>query len=221
MNCNDSTADYDKATEEEKKKKSVDFDCESGVHNRGMKSKWHLFENCFVDSLESRDESSMKEKLYVSTWKKRTLANGEKCSGASKECTAMSSESNRQRHCRPAAESEMALAARSHHSNGEVTHDDENNDNEEELDDYVIFADDLISGFDDQNMERPSFTQPSQHPTIPMVLSEPGVKPVIQVNFFVIAFIAAVLGKTGTKADVFYQFMDGKTGGKQVSLSGK
>ena len=83
----------------------------------------------------------MTEKLYVSTWKKRTLANGEKCSGASKECTAMSSESNRQRHCRPAAESEMALAARSHHSNGEVTHDDENNDNEEELDDYVIFAD--------------------------------------------------------------------------------
>ena len=40
MNCNHSTSDYDKAAEEEKKKKSVDFDCESGVHNRGMKSKW-------------------------------------------------------------------------------------------------------------------------------------------------------------------------------------
>ena len=34
-------------------------------------------------------------------------------------------------------------------------------------------------------MERPSFTQPTQHPTIPMVLSEPGVQPVIQVSFFV------------------------------------
>lgn len=168
MECNDSTSDDDKATEEEKEKKSVDFDCESGVHNRGMKSKWHVFENYFVDSLESRDESSMK-------------------------------------------------------------------------------------GFDDQDMERPSFTQPSQHPTIAMVLSEPGVQPVIQipatinrylrdyqrdgVHFLyqhfaentgailgddmglgktvqVIAFIAAVLGKTGTKADVFYQFMDGKTAGK-------
>lgn len=216
MNCNDSTSDYDKATEEEKKKKSVDFDCESGVHNRGLKSKWHLFENCFVDSLESQDELSTKEKLYVSTWKKRTLANGEK----------------------------------SHHSSGEVIHDHENNDNEEEFDDNLIFAD----GFDDQDMERPSFTQPSQHPTIPMVLSEPGVKPVIQipatinrylrdyqrdgVHFLyqhfsentgailgddmglgktvqVIAFIAAVLGKTGTKTDVFYQFMDGKRAGKQ------
>ena len=40
MECNDSTSDDDKATEEEKEKKSVDFDCESGVHNRGMKSKW-------------------------------------------------------------------------------------------------------------------------------------------------------------------------------------
>ncbi|XP_044166630.1 DNA excision repair protein ERCC-6-like 2 isoform X4 [Acropora millepora] len=250
MNCNDSTSDYDKATEEEKKKKSVDFDCESGVHNRGKKSKWHLFENCFVDSLESQDELSTKEKLYVSTWKKGTLASGEKCSGASKEHTVMSSENNRQRHCQPAAESEMALAVKSHHSSGEVIHDHENNDNEEEFDDNLIFAD----GFDDQDMERPSFTQPSQHPTIPMVLSEPGVKPVIQipatinrylrdyqrdgVHFLyqhfskntgailgddmglgktvqVIAFIAAVLGKTGTKADVFYQFMDGKRAGKQ------
>ena len=40
----------------------------------------------------------MTEKLYVSIWKKRTLANGEKCSGASKERTVMSSENNRQRH---------------------------------------------------------------------------------------------------------------------------
>lgn len=49
---------------------------------------------------------------------------------------------------------------------------------------WISWLSDLISGFDDQDMERPSFTQPSQHPTIPMVLSEAGVKPVIQVNCF-------------------------------------
>ena len=39
--CNDCTSDDDKATEEEKKKKSaVEFDCEGGVHDRGLKSKW-------------------------------------------------------------------------------------------------------------------------------------------------------------------------------------
>lgn len=91
----------------------------------------------------------MTEKLYVSTCKKRTLANGEKCSGASKERTVMSSENNRQRHCRSAAESEMALAAKSHHSNGEVIHHDENNDNEEEFEDNPFFAD----GKDEVNFE--------------------------------------------------------------------
>ena len=38
--CNGCTSNHDKAAEEEKKKKSVDFDCESGAHNRRMKSKW-------------------------------------------------------------------------------------------------------------------------------------------------------------------------------------
>ena len=35
--------------------------------------------------------------------------------------------------------------------------------------------------------------------------------------FQVISFIAAVLGKTGTKADIFCKFMDRKTKVKQVS----
>ena len=91
----------------------------------------------------------MTEKLCVSTWKKGTLASGEKCSGASKEHTVMSSENNRQRHCQPAAESEIALAVKSHHSSGEVIHDHENNDNEEEFDDNLIFAD----GKDEVNFE--------------------------------------------------------------------
>ena len=34
--------------------------------------------------------------------------------------------------------------------------------------------------------------------------------------FQVIAFVAAILGKTGTKADVFSKFVNGKTKGKQV-----
>ncbi|XP_044166652.1 uncharacterized protein LOC114975110 [Acropora millepora] len=101
----------------------------------------HVCENCFVDSLESPDESSIKEKLNYVHLKKRTLANGEKCSEASKKHTVMSAENNRQRHYRPAAESEMALAAKSYHSSGEVLHDHENNDNEEEFDDNLIFAD--------------------------------------------------------------------------------
>ena len=37
------------------------------------------------------------------------------------------------------------------------------------------------------------------------------------VHFFqVIAFVAAILGKTGTKADVFSKFVNGRTKGKQV-----
>ena len=91
----------------------------------------------------------MTEKLNYLHLKKRTLANGEKCSEASKEHTVMSSENNRQRHCQPAAESEIALAAKSHHSNGEVIHDHENNDNEEEFDDNLIIAD----GKDEVNFE--------------------------------------------------------------------
>ena len=40
LDCNDCTSGDDKSTEDEKEKKSVDFDCESDVHNTGMKSKW-------------------------------------------------------------------------------------------------------------------------------------------------------------------------------------
>ena len=43
----------------------------------------------------------------------------------------------------------MALAAKSYHSSGEVIHDHENNDNEEEFDDNLIFAD----GKDEVNFE--------------------------------------------------------------------
>ena len=81
------------------------------------------------------------EKLDVFTWKKRVLPCGENFPGVSKECTAISAKNNGQRHCRPAAESEMALTAKSHHSKSEVIHDHENNDNEEEFDDNLIFAD--------------------------------------------------------------------------------
>ena len=91
----------------------------------------------------------MTEKLNYVHLKKRTLANGEKCSEASKKHTVMSAENNRQRHYRPAAESDMALAAKSYHSSGEVLHDHENNDNEEEFDDNLIFAD----GKDEVNFE--------------------------------------------------------------------
>ena len=38
LDCNDCTSGDDKSTEDEKEKKSVDFDCESDVHNTGMKS---------------------------------------------------------------------------------------------------------------------------------------------------------------------------------------
>ena len=91
----------------------------------------------------------MTEKLNYAHLKKRTMANGEKCSVASKEHTVMSSENNRQRHCQPTAESEMALAAKSYHSSGEVIQDHENNDNEEEFDNNIIFA----HGKDDVNFE--------------------------------------------------------------------
>lgn len=40
----------------------------------------------------------------------------------------------------------------------------------------------FVSGFDDQDMERPSFTQPAIHPSVPLLLSKPGVEPVIQVS---------------------------------------
>ena len=38
------------------------------------------------------------------------------------------------------------------------------------------------SGFDDQDMERPSFTQPAVHPAVPLILSKPGAETVIQVS---------------------------------------
>ncbi|XP_078355555.1 DNA excision repair protein ERCC-6-like 2, partial [Oculina patagonica] len=126
---------------------------------------------------------------------------------------------------------------------------------ENELDDENEM---IADGFDDQDMERPSFTEPAVHPSVPLLLSKPGDNPVIQVpatinrylrdyqrdgiHFLfqhysentgailgddmglgktvqVISFIAAVLGKTGTKADIFSKFMDDKGKGKQGKLS--
>jgi len=46
------------------------------------------------------------------------------------------------------------------------------------VDVLFIFA----PGFDDQDMERPSFTQPAMHPLVPLLLSKPGAEPVIQVS---------------------------------------
>lgn len=40
----------------------------------------------------------------------------------------------------------------------------------------------IITGFDDQDMIRPSFTEPALGPSIPFILSKPGVVPVIQVS---------------------------------------
>ena len=39
-----------------------------------------------------------------------------------------------------------------------------------------------MAGFDDQDMERPSFTQPARHPLLPLLLSKPGVEPAVQVS---------------------------------------
>ncbi|XP_022803262.1 DNA excision repair protein ERCC-6-like 2 isoform X2 [Stylophora pistillata] len=116
----------------------------------------------------------------------------------------------------------------------------------------------LADGFHDQDMIRPSLTELALGPTVPLILSKPGVVPVIQipatlnsylreyqrdgVRFLfqhysentgailgddmglgktvqVISFIAAILGKTGTKADIFHKFMDGKAHGKQKKVS--
>ncbi|KAL9951050.1 hypothetical protein ACROYT_G043643 [Oculina patagonica] len=138
-----------------------------------------------------------------------------------------------------------------------TTFDDSKNkksDGENELDENEMIAD----GFDDQDMERPSFTEPAVHPSVPLLLSKLGVNPVIQVpatinrylrdyqrdgirflfqhysentgailgddmglgkTVQVISFIAAVLGKTGTKADIFSKFMDGKGKEKVGKLS--
>ena len=46
------------------------------------------------------------------------------------------------------------------------------------VDVLIIFG----PGFDDQDMERPSFTQPAVHPAVPLLLSKPGAEPVIQVS---------------------------------------
>ena len=47
----------------------------------------------------------------------------------------------------------------------------------------------LFPGFDDQDMERPSFTQPAQYPSVPLVLSKPGAQPVIQVRILIKSFV--------------------------------
>ena len=54
----------------------------------------------------------------------------------------------------------------------------------------------LYPGFDDQDMERPSFTQPAQHPSVPLVLSKPDAQPVIQVR---------ILIKSSVKLERFYK----------------
>ena len=43
----------------------------------------------------------------------------------------------------------------------------------------------LYPGFDDQDMERPSFTQPAQYPSVPLVVSKPDAQPVIQVRILI------------------------------------
>ena len=40
----------------------------------------------------------------------------------------------------------------------------------------------LRLGFDDQDMERPSFSVPAPHPLVPLLLSDAGVQPVTQVR---------------------------------------
>ncbi|XP_066016491.1 DNA excision repair protein ERCC-6-like 2 isoform X3 [Pocillopora verrucosa] len=113
-------------------------------------------------------------------------------------------------------------------------------------------------GFDDQDMIRPSFTEPALGPSVPFILSKPGVVPVIQipatinsylrqyqrdgVSFLfqhysentgailgddmglgktvqVISFISAILGKTGTKVDIFRKFMDRMAHEKQEKVN--
>uniref|UniRef100_A0A6P8HG51 DNA excision repair protein ERCC-6-like 2 isoform X2 n=1 Tax=Actinia tenebrosa TaxID=6105 RepID=A0A6P8HG51_ACTTE len=103
-----------------------------------------------------------------------------------------------------------------------------------------------MDGFDDKDMEKPRFSEPAPYPFVPLVLSEPGIEPPIQVpatincrlreyqrdgvrflyrhyhdnkgailgddmglgkTVQVIAFLAAVMGKTGTKIDVFGKYM--------------
>ncbi|RMX48555.1 hypothetical protein pdam_00019404 [Pocillopora damicornis] len=116
----------------------------------------------------------------------------------------------------------------------------------------------LADGFDDQDMIRPSFTEPALGPSVPFILSKPGVVPVIQipatinsylrqyqrdgVSFLfqhysentgailgddmglgktvqVISFISAILGKTGTKVDIFRKFMDRMAHEKQEKVN--
>nr|XP_058956968.1 DNA excision repair protein ERCC-6-like 2 isoform X2 [Pocillopora verrucosa] len=116
----------------------------------------------------------------------------------------------------------------------------------------------LADGFDDQDMIRPSFTEPALGPSVPFILSKPGVVPVIQipatinsylrqyqrdgVSFLfqhysentgailgddmglgktvqVISFISAILGKTGTKVDIFRKFMDRMAREKQEKVN--
>jgi hypothetical protein len=38
-----------------------------------------------------------------------------------------------------------------------------------------------FEGFDDQDMEKPHFSEPAPYPFVPLVLSDPGKQPVVQV----------------------------------------
>lgn len=44
----------------------------------------------------------------------------------------------------------------------------------------------FYAGFDDQDMERPSFSEPAEHASVPLLLSKPGVNPVIQVRIMLV-----------------------------------
>ncbi|XP_032218750.2 DNA excision repair protein ERCC-6-like 2 isoform X2 [Nematostella vectensis] len=117
-----------------------------------------------------------------------------------------------------------------------------------------------ISGFDDDDLEKPHFTDPAPCPYEPFVLSGPNEHPVIQVpapfncrlrdyqregvqflyqhyrsnngailgddmglgkTVQVIALLSAILGKTGTRADVFGKYIGQGPSGKQSEVSTK
>ncbi|XP_068677020.1 DNA excision repair protein ERCC-6-like 2 [Montipora foliosa] len=265
MNCNDYPTDDD-ATEDEEEKISAEVACVGQLT-------WYSSENCEMDSLVPGDESSLKDqhmlkengipestkrrkgKLNVSTLHTRTLFGGGKLTDKTKKCTAIApafEEKNNGLRQLKATEPQAIPQTKSRHANVEFICQEENN--EEELPDDM-FAD----GFEDQDMERPSFTQAVQYPSVPLVVSDPGVQPVIKVpatinrylrdyqrdgvcflfkhfkentgailgddmglgkTIQVISFIAAVLGKTGTKADIFCKFMNARKIEKQREEDG-
>ena len=49
----------------------------------------------------------------------------------------------------------------------------------------------LYPGFDDQDMERPLFSQPAQYPLVPLVLLKPDAQRVIQVRILIIIICMA------------------------------